>query len=185
MLNPGERDDWNEDQRQAWLTEQLPPVSKDLVELVRGVADHDYRIRDALNVRLSGTATFAGALLAVAVTQGEAAGKASIPSGAEILFSIAFVGTIVLLGIAIAVALSALRPTRVTLASQDVLRYYGRKASPDAELRTDTFRLQIVNTYELRAGNARRASGLTIAQRLTAVALGLAAIGALTLFLTA
>jgi hypothetical protein len=177
-----ERDDWDAAERERWLGEPLEGVSEELRDLAMDVADQAFRTRDALNIRLSGTATFAGALLAVALTQGKNAGEAKLPPAADIALAIAFVGAVSLLVAGIVIALSALRPGRVTLTNPDVLRYYGRKGTSEEEMRIDQFRLQITSLYELRAGNARRSARLTWAQFLVGGALSLAAAGAVVLF---
>lgn len=169
-------------EQQTWADTELHEVNADLLEIAQGAVDRELESRNALNARLTATITFAGALLAAALTLGRSAGTVPLPCGAYVAFAIAFVAAVALLVAAIAISISAIQPELRNRANPDLLRHYATKRSEMAEVRADTYKLEVSLLDQLGPGNTTRASRLRLGQRLLAGALGLAAAGALILF---
>ena len=161
---------------EEWLNAPLQPVSEQLLSITRTTVERELTSRESLNGRLASTITFAGALLAVALTLGQ---KAS-PSAAHhhtrhVLFTAGLVVAVVVLAVAIVTAIWGLRPEPRHHTSVKLLKHYGTAGIEDQEIQKDTFRFEVALAGQLGPGNTRRASHLLWAQRTTVLALMIAA----------
>ena len=165
-----------------WAEAEVKDVDADLLEIASNAVDRELESRNALNTRLTATITFAGALLAAALTLGRSAGSVDLPCVAYIAFAISFVGAVLLLVASIALSISAIQPEPRNRANPKLLRHYATEGSPTGEVRADTYKLEVSLLEQLGPGNTLRAHRLRLAQRLLAGALTFAAAGSLILF---
>ena len=151
--------------------------------LARSAAERQLASREALNGRLTTTITFAGALLAVALTLGQKAGAVHLHHGSRTLFGIGFVVAVLLLTGTIVLAIWALQPERRPRANPSLLKHYGTVLTSPDEVAQDAYRFEVALATRLGAGNSRRAARLLWAQKVLGLALAFAAANALILFL--
>lgn len=168
---------------QAWLDVDIGDVSTELVELAGKAVDRELTSREALSGRLTTTITFAGALLALALTLGQRAGSVFKDDDAlRTVFAIGFTTAVALLALAIVTAIWALRPEPRHRTNPELLRHYATSGAEAGEIRRDSYRFEVALVAQLGKGNTRRAKWLLRAQRILATALVVAAAEAVILF---
>jgi hypothetical protein len=169
---------WHE----AWRSLEADDVDPGLLELAEHHLAGELSSSDVLAARLTGVVTFAGALLAVGVTLSANAAKARLHDDARTVFSILMVAAIAILVAAIARALIAMRPRHRVLPNPALLRHYADRGTPMTEVRADTFKLYGAGLETTGRRNAGSARPVRDSLALVAVALVLAAAGALTMY---
>lgn len=178
-LRPTGRRKKHADRRDAedrWLETPLERVSDTLRELTRTTVERELASREALNGRLGGTITFAGALLAVALAFGQKAGPSDHHHLRHEVFVVGLIVTVVVLVGALIVAILGLRPEPRHHTSIGVLKHYGTTGSDDQEIQRDTYLFEVALAEQLGAGNTSRAKHLLWAQRITVLALIITAV---------
>ena len=166
----------------AWMQEPLSEISTAVLELADAAVTEEMETRGALNARVAGTMTFAGALLAAAFALSKNAADLGLDGAAETVFGIIFAGTVALLVAVVLLCVSAVRIDRRHRLNPELLRWWARERVADAGARVDRFKYDVVVLERLNLGNERRARRLTQAQWALGGALLLAAAGALIVF---
>lgn len=117
-----------------WLEAPLKPISTQLQELARTTVERELTSREALNGRLAGTITFAGALPALALTLGQrAAPSAARHQARHAVFTVGLITAVVMLALAIITAIRGLRPEPRHHTSIKLLKHYGVTGTEDQE----------------------------------------------------
>ena len=112
-LRPAARRKKHADRREAenhWLETPLEGVNDALRELTQVTVDRELASREALNGRLAGAITFAGALLAVALAFGQKASPSAVHHVRHEIFMVGLIAAVVVLAVALVTALLGLRP---------------------------------------------------------------------------
>jgi hypothetical protein len=116
-----------EDAEQQWLDAPLKDqVPHEALAVAEQAVNRELASLEALNNRLLATIAFAGALLTLAVSQGQEAGRVFAHHATRrVFFEVGFVAAVALLVAAVLVSILALRPTPRHLTNPALLKHYG------------------------------------------------------------
>lgn len=150
--------------------------------LVSAAVDRELHSREALNARLTGTVTFAGALLALALGLGSAAGQEKLSGLWRTAFDLCFALAVAFLFMTVVAGVWAMSPRPRHLIEPELFRHYVLHGRPIEALLGDAYKSEVAVLVQLGDANGDQARSQIGCQRLLAVALAATAAGALILF---